>query len=281
MSEANKILLSTPSRVLWKFTIVCAFPAKSGLIPRSRPAEKCNPLAAPKNNLRTELVTSGQSAASGDRRASALRKAGGSQLITRNSWPIARNSMLPDSAILKKIQRQPRQTAGYKQLVRELGLRGDERRELNDRLQKLVASGQLIADNSDHYAIPQAPSGKNLVAGKLSLHRDGFGFVIPDLTSAAPALKARLSGDIFIPPHAVGAAMHGDLVLAEVTNFRTDGRTEGRLVRSLHRANPTVVGVFHYGGRHNYVTPIDSKISQEIVIPKGMETPSLVVRRSS
>ncbi len=189
--------------------------------------------------------------------------------------------MISDSSILKKIQRQPKQTAGYKQLVRELGLRGDERRELNDRLRKLVTSGQLIADGSDRYAIPQAASGKNLVAGKLSLHRDGFGFVIPDLTSAAPALKGRLSGDIFIPPHAVGAAMHGDLVLAEVTNFRTDGRTEGRLVRSLHRANPTVVGVFHYGGRHNYVTPIDSKISQEIVIPKGQEIPPSVVGRQS
>ena len=92
--------------------------------------------------------------------------------------------MLSDSTILKKIQRQPKQAAGYKQLLRELGLHGHERRELNECLQKLVSSGQLIAVNSDRYAIPQAPSGKNLVAGKLSLHRDGFGFVIPELASA-------------------------------------------------------------------------------------------------
>src|SRR6266487_1624648 len=107
--------------------------------------------------------------------------------------------MLSDSLILKKIQRQPKQTAGYKQLVRELGLHGDERRELSGRLQKLVSSGQLVALDSDRYAIPQAVSGKNLIAGKLSLHRDGFGFVIPDLTSAGPNLKTRLSGHIFIP----------------------------------------------------------------------------------
>jgi ribonuclease R len=193
--------------------------------------------------------------------------------------------MLSDSSILKKIQRQPKQAAGYKQLVRELGLHGDERRELNDRLQKLVASGQLVAADTDRYAIPQAPSGKNLVAGKLSLHRDGFGFVIPELASAAPNLKGRLSGDIFVPPHAIGAAMHGDRVLVEVTTVRPDGRAEGRLVRSIQRAHPTVVGVFHYGARHNYVTPLDSKIAHEIVIPKGMETPeqtsSYVVSRTS
>src|SRR5581483_8581794 len=106
--------------------------------------------------------------------------------------------MLTDSSILKKIQRQPKQSAGYKQLVRELGLHGDERRELNDRLKKLVASGQLVASDSDRYSIPQGPSGKNLLAGKLSLHRDGFGFVIPDLTSVSASLKSRLSGDIFI-----------------------------------------------------------------------------------
>jgi ribonuclease R len=192
--------------------------------------------------------------------------------------------MLSDSSILKKIQRQPRQTAGFKQLVRELGLHGDERRELHERLQKMVAGGQLLAVDSDRYAIPQAASDKNLVVGRLTMHRDGFGFVIPEMSSASPALKSRLSGDIFVPPHAVGSAMHGDRVLVEVVNFRNDGRSEGRILRPVDRAHPTVVGVFHYGARHNYVTPMDQKISQDIVIPHGMEYPeesSLVVGRSS
>src|SRR6266496_4367306 len=179
--------------------------------------------------------------------------------------------MLSDSSILKKIQRQPKQTAGYKQLVRELGLHGGERRELNDRLQKLVLSGQLVAADSDRFAIPQAASGKNLVAGKLSQHRDGFGFVIPDLASTSADLKSRLSGDIFIPPHAIGSAMHGDRVLVEIVNIRDGGRAEGRIVRPIDRAHPTVVGIFHYGSRNNYVVPIDQKISQQIVIPQGME----------
>ena len=34
-----------------------------------------------------------------------------------------------------------------------------------------------------------------------------------------------------------------------------------------------MVGIFHYGSRQNYVTPIDQKVAAEIAIPQGMERP--------
>jgi ribonuclease R len=116
--------------------------------------------------------------------------------------------------------------------------------------------------------------GRNSLIGRLTMHRDGFGFVIPEADSLDANLKARLAGDVFIPPPAIGSSMHGDRVLVEVSAIRTDGRAEGRILRSLSRAHPTVVGIFHYGHRHNYVKPIDEKVTQEIVIPPGMENPS-------
>jgi len=181
--------------------------------------------------------------------------------------------MLPESTILKHIAKQPKRAAGFKQLVRELGLRGDERRELDSLLQKMVARGTLLSVDSDRYALPAAAADKNLVAGRLTMHRDGFGFVIPDSKSLSPTLKAKLTGDIFIAPHLIGNAMHGDLVLVDISNVRPDGRAEGRIVRPVMRAHPTVVGIFHYGSRGGYVRPIDSKITQEILIPAGMERP--------
>jgi len=132
--------------------------------------------------------------------------------------------MLSDSTILTHIARQSKRQAGYKQLVRELGLHGDERHELNDHLEKLVKRGALIAIDSDRYALPQAAADKNLVPGRLTMHRDGFGFVIPDPKALNASLKSKLTGDIFIPPHQIGNAMHGDLVLVEITNVRPDGR---------------------------------------------------------
>ncbi len=42
--------------------------------------------------------------------------------------------------------------------------------------------------------------------------------------------------------------MQGDQVLVEVATPKSDGRRMGRIVRILSRRNPTVVGIFHYGG---------------------------------
>jgi ribonuclease R len=189
--------------------------------------------------------------------------------------------MLSDSTILKHIARQPKRAAGFKQLVRELGLHGEARGELDGHLQKLVAAGELVHLNSDRYALPQPAADKNLVVGRLSMHRDGFGFVIPDPSSLSASLKSRLAGDIFIAPHAIGNAMHGDRVLVDVVAVRPDGRAEGRIVRPVVRAHPTVVGIFHYGSRHNSVKPIDSKITMDIVIPAGSEYREVVAPPSS
>jgi ribonuclease R len=173
--------------------------------------------------------------------------------------------MLSDRSILDKIGQQPKKTAGFKQLVRELGVRGDQRRELSRRLDQMVKRGEVVEIPGERYAIPPA-AGRNLVLGRLSMHRDGYGFVIPE----AESVKQRLSGDIFIAPSAIGNAMHGDRVLVEMGAVR-DRRAEGRIVRVAGRAHPALVGTFHYGTRFNYVTPIDEKITQEIVIPRGME----------
>jgi ribonuclease R len=181
--------------------------------------------------------------------------------------------MLSDSAILKKIERQPKQNAGFKQLLREMGLHGAERRQLSERLQRLVSDGQLIQLDSDRYALPQAAAHKNMVVGRLNMHRDGYGFVIPDAGSLDERLKSRLAGDIFIPPPFIGSAMHGDRVLVQIGAVRPDGRAEGRILRTVDRVHATVVGTFHYGSRHNYVTPMDQKVTQEIVIPPGLEVP--------
>jgi ribonuclease R len=178
--------------------------------------------------------------------------------------------MLTDQTILRHIERQPSHSAGYKQLIREMSLRGQERQQLAERLKALVKSARLIETGRDRYTLAEhAAARQNLVAGRLSMHRDGYGFVIPNA-----AQRSTLEGDIFIPPNAIGSAMHGDQVLVELGRKKDDGRAEGRILRVLTRGNPTVVGTFHHGPRNNYVTPIDEKVTQEIVIPQGLEWPS-------
>src|SRR5215470_4283816 len=131
--------------------------------------------------------------------------------------------MLDNPTILQKIASQPKRTAGYKQLVRELGIRGNERRELAQRLRAMVRKGELLELERDRYSLPEAAAGRNLIAGRLSMHRDGFGFVTPE----DEALRKKIDGDIFVPPHAMANAMHGDRVLVELTSRSGAGR-DGR-----------------------------------------------------
>ena len=84
-------------------------------------------------------------------------------------------------------------------------------------------------------------------------------------------VRERLQGDVFIPPFETAEAMHGDQVLVELSPHSREGRFEGRIVRVMERAHPTVVGTFHYGHRENYVRPIDDRIKMDIIIPPGEE----------
>ncbi len=173
--------------------------------------------------------------------------------------------------ILKHIERLPGQSAGYKQLLRELGIRGsNERRALAEKLHTLVKQRRLLEIERDRFTLPNAAAQRqNLVSGRLSMHRDGYGFVQPD----DPALREKISGDIYIAPNTIQNAMHGDRVLVEVGPIRPDGRAEGRVVRVAERRHVFVVGKFHRGRDHNFVEPMDEKIGRAIIIPPGAEEP--------
>ena len=191
---------------------------------------------------------------------------------------------MTDRDLLARIAASPGQKAGFKQLVRELTLAGGrERRLLLDQLARLTARGQLIQIDREHWSLPRAvsrPVGvrENLVAGRLDLHRDGYGFVRPNRRlTAADSTPATGTEDIFIPPNEINAAMQGDQVLVELDPPKANGRMSGRIVRILERRNPTVVGVFHYASserqRSNVVIPFDDRMTQPIFIPPGAEIP--------
>lgn len=203
---------------------------------------------------------------------------------------------MTDRELLRHIERSPNQRAGYKQLVREFSLGGGrERRLLLEHLARLTAAGHLFKTDREQWAIPKPPAKsdqrsdrrsdsrpdrttgyrpENLVAGRLDLHRDGFGFV-------RPAQGGR-EDDIFVPPNEIGDAMQGDQVLVELAPPRPDGRKLGRILRVLTRRNATVVGIFHYAregsGRENfggnYVTPFDDRMTQPVVISYDAELPT-------
>ena len=187
---------------------------------------------------------------------------------------------MTDKELLTRIARSAGGKAGYKQLVRELSLGGGrERRLLLEQLARLTVRGALTKLDREHWSIPRplgaAGTRDNLAAGRLDLHRDGYGFVRPNPRQAGRTTA--IEEDIFIPPNEINGAMQGDQVLVEVEPPKADGRQMGRIVRILERRNPTVVGVFHYArsdrGAGNTVAPFDERMTQHILIPEGQEIP--------
>jgi ribonuclease R len=185
---------------------------------------------------------------------------------------------MTDRELLTRIARSAGQKAGYKQLVREFSLGGGmQRRLLLEQLARMTARGALVKLDREHWSIPKTVSSAggtrdNLAAGRLDLHRDGYGFVRPN------ARQATGQEDIFIPPNEINGAMQGDQVLVEVEPPKADGRRMGRIVRVLERRNPTVIGIFHYARsdrqQGHSVVPFDERMAQPILIPFGLEVPA-------
>jgi len=117
----------------------------------------------------------------------------------------------------------------------------------------------------DEWNVKRKSSGP--VVGRLSVHREGYGFVSPD--TPLPGVE----GDIFLSREAADKAMHGDRVRVRLTRLQPDGRAEGEIVEVLSRAHPTVVGEFRVRRRGNFVVPHDERIRGWIEIPEGMEIP--------
>lgn len=177
-----------------------------------------------------------------------------------------RKGVVDDRSVLEHIRHLPHGRGTYKQLVRELHLQGENRDALEDVLDRLTSKGLLAELRSGHFVATGANS--EYLAGRLSIHRDGFGFLIPD----APAPET-IRGDIFLPPPEAAKGMHGDRALIHVTRFGGEGRAEGEIVKILRRAHVTVVGEFRTRKRGNFVVAADDRIQQWIAIPEGLEKP--------
>src|ERR1035437_8695310 len=140
--------------------------------------------------------------------------------------------MMNDAAIVAHISQLPHSRANFKQLLRELGAKGDSRMELEAALTRLPARGELIELKSGQYVVTART--REFAVGRLNLHRDGYGFLISERPIPG------IAGDIFIPPEAAEKAMHGD----HRAHQPGGGDLEGLAVLDRHRVGG---GLRHVG----------------------------------
>ncbi|GAB4506965.1 MAG: ribonuclease R [Sulfuricaulis sp.] len=147
----------------------------------------------------------------------------------------------------------------FRELADALDVHGERDEDaFSRRLRAMERDGQILKNRRGLYGLARK---MDMVAGRVSGHPDGFGFLIPDEEGE----------DLFLSPAEMRQVMHGDRVMARVTGVDQRGRREGAVVEVLERAHLTVVGRYVTPNGMGFVVPENKRITQDIVISRGDE----------
>lgn len=141
-----------------------------------------------------------------------------------------------------------------KELAMFLQVAKEDREEFRHILEELLAEGKLSLTQKGKY---MKSNGKSLVGTFISNAR-GFGFV-------------EIEGqeeDYFIPEDKVNGAFHKDTVQVALLGAREGKRQEAQIVKILARGITQVVGTYEASKNFGFVVPDNSKLSQDIFVPK-------------
>ncbi|HET9531837.1 MAG TPA: RNB domain-containing ribonuclease, partial [Blastocatellia bacterium] len=162
---------------------------------------------------------------------------------------------LSPQRVLQSLPRSRDRAVTVERLAAALNLTASQTEKLREYLAEFARVGLATAKGGRYWRKP----GTGLLIGTLRGTRSGHAFVVPDDE------RERATGDLYISERSMGAALHGDRVIARVIGTTGRGR-DGRVEGVLHRASPTVVGRFIRLSRECFVSPIDEKFLYEINI---------------
>jgi len=164
---------------------------------------------------------------------------------------------IPSRELILKQLEERGAPASREQLQAEFHLSDEEQIEaLRRRLRAMERDGQLVYTRRGTYA----PVDKlDLVRGRVSGHRDGFGFLLPEDGS----------DDLFLSPAQMRLVFDGDRVLARVAGFDRRGRREGAIAEIIERAHQSLIGRYFEEGGIGFVLPDHPKVQQEVLVTPG------------
>lgn len=142
----------------------------------------------------------------------------------------------------------------YSQLVKQLRIQKDGNRQAQvaAAVDALVKEGRLVLTPDGSYK-PRMNGVE--ITGTVDMTGSGFAYVESDQSEV----------DIFVPPHALNHALHGDTVRVFVR--KTPRRPEGDVVEVLKRARTEFVGVLKKLKHGAVVTPDSRHMHVDIAIP--------------
>ena len=156
--------------------------------------------------------------------------------------------------IRKLFQNHPEASLNYKEICDLLHIKDGESRKLVVTVLSELQSEGFLRQNGHATYVYKGEA--ETVEGELQLTQRGSGFVI----------TPKGDNDIFIPPHLIGQAIHGDNVKVAITK-KTEGRTEGRILEVVSRERTQFVGTIQMHDQFAYMIPDNSRTGVQIQIP--------------
>ncbi|OQS39365.1 ribonuclease R [Chromobacterium haemolyticum] len=147
------------------------------------------------------------------------------------------------------------------ELARMLSITRAESIYFERRLRAMERDGEVIINRKGAVCVAQK---LDLIKCKVSGHRDGYGFAIPDESEGQ-------GGDIFLPEREMKKAMHGDRVMVRPSGLDRRGRQEGKIVEVLDHVVTRLVGRINRVRGVWVVTVEDRRINHDILIEPGGE----------
>ena len=158
------------------------------------------------------------------------------------------------SSVLALLNQQQK-PIGINDIVQGLRLGHTQLNALHKALDSLL-NEQKIEKSGRRFASTARPEP---LRATLELTSKGFGFAVLE------GEQAQKGKDIFIAPHHLGGASHGDAVHLLLTGS-SRGRREGRVLEVLQRAVTKVCGIFNLANGAGYVAPDDDRLPYTVMI---------------
>jgi ribonuclease R len=157
----------------------------------------------------------------------------------------------PEKLVAKALRTGGGTPMSVAQIADALGCEGMAEDRLANTLRSLVRAGSVAEVPGEKYI---ALKERNLLVGRLSMNRRGFGFV------STPV------GEIYIGRREAAGAMHGDTVAVRLDSKRSKEGRSGAIVQVVERKLTSVVGIFERHGGLGIVTPTDQRVRSDVFV---------------
>jgi len=140
------------------------------------------------------------------------------------------------------------------QLAIKLKVGENELPGFEKRLAAMERDGQLMPNRK---GVLLLATKLDFIAGKVTGHREGYGFLVRDDNGP----------DIYLGPREMLKVLHGDRVLVRVIGTDRRGKPEGTIVEVIERRTNKLVGRLLNERGVYVVAPEDQRIKHDILIP--------------